>query len=426
VADIIIKGGRVVDPAQKIDAVMDVLIKNGVIEKVGKDIKSPGAEVVDASGCIVTPGFIDLHAHFRQPGWKDEETIASGAAAAVKGGYTTVCVMPNTEPPIDNETGVVYVRTLSKEAGLCDVLPVAAATVGRKGEVPTEMVRLKKYGACAVSDDGSSVKNSSVMRTVLTYAKEAGLVMMEHAEDLDLTGDGLMHEGEVSDITGIPGVPCEAESVVVERDCALAGLTGGRLHIAHLSTLQSADAVKHAQEKGWKVTAEVAPHHLLLTDELMKTYDTLYKVNPPLRTAEINAGLIDALKEGVICAIATDHAPHRAEEKELELTDAPSGFQSIECAFSVMYTKLVEGGMLELATLIERLTAGPAKVLGLDDRGSFARGKRGDVTVIDLKGGWKVGEGGYKSLSSNCPYHGWDVKGVVKKTVVAGKVVYSG
>lgn len=423
-AEVLIKNGRVFDPSRGIDDKLDVLISDGRVAKVAGKIEAKGAEVVDASGCLVAPGFIDLHAHFRQPGWEDEETIASGAAAAVKGGFTTVCVMPNTEPPIDNETGVVYVRTLSEKAGLCDVLPVGAATMGRKGEAPTEMRRLKKHGAVGVSDDGSSIKSSSMMRTVLACAKDAGLVVMEHAEDAGLAGGGVMHEGLVSDETGIPGIPCEAESIFVERDVALAGLTGGRLHIAHISAPGSVDAVRRARQRGLAVSAEVTPHHLLLSDELMRTFDPVYKVNPPLRSEGPRNLLLDALKEGVIEAIATDHAPHRAEEKELDLLEAPSGMASIECAFSALYTKLVLDKKLDLATLIERLTAGPARLLGLGDRGGLKDGMRGDVAVIDLDASWKIGEGGYVSLSSNCPYRGWDVKSVVRVTIVCGRVVY--
>ncbi|MBN1807766.1 MAG: dihydroorotase [Planctomycetes bacterium] len=425
-ADLLIKGGRVIDPVQGLDKVMDLRLGKGRVVEMGERLAAGGADVIDAAGCIVAPGFIDLHAHFRQPGHEDEETIASGAAAAVKGGYTTVCVMANTDPAIDNEAGVEFVRKMADAAGLCDVLPVAAATLGRGGEQITEMHRLRKHGAVAVSDDGAPVRNAALMRTILSYAADAGLPVLDHAEDPELAGDGIMNEGEVSDITGIPGVPQEAESVMVERDAALAGLTGGRLHVQHISTGASVDAVRRARGKGWNVTAEVTPHHLLLDERKLETFDPVYKVNPPLRPAAVRALLLEALKEGVISAIATDHAPHRDEEKELDLLEAPNGMASIECAFSVLYTGLVEEGRLGIGELLAALTSGPAGVLGLEDRGSLAAGKRGDVTVIDPAGTWVVGEGGYASRSSNCPYAGMRVKGVVKATVVRGRVVYGG
>ena len=420
---VLIKGGRVIDPAAGVDAKKDVLIEGGLVKAVDGGLKAPKAEVVDADGCLVLPGFVDLHAHFRDPGHRDEETIASGSKAAAKGGFTTVCVMPNTEPPMDNDAVVSYVAAEGEKAGLCRVLPVAAATVGGKGERPTEMHRLKQAGAVAVSDDGNCIAPASIMRVVLEYAKDAGLIVMDHPEEASLSEEGVMHEGRVSDLLGIPAVPAEAEVVAAERDVVLASLTGGRLHLCHVSTAGTVDALRRGREKGLAVSGEVTPHHLLLSDELMERFETVYKVNPPLRSQEHIEALLEGLRNGVIDAIATDHAPHRAEEKELDLLEAPFGMASIECAWAVLYTRLVLEDKLELATLVERFTAGPARVLGQGDIGTLKPGARGDAAVVDPEADETIGPP-YAALSKNCPYEDWKVKGLVRSTVFAGRVVY--
>lgn len=420
---VLIKGGRVIDPAAGVDGKKDVLVGGGVVKAVEDGIKDAKVKVVEAEDCLVLPGFVDLHAHFRDPGHRDEETIASGSAAAVKGGFTTVCVMPNTEPAMDNEAVVRYVMQEGEKAGLGRILPVAAATEGRKGGKPTEMHRLKQAGAAAVSDDGNCISPASTMRIVLEYAGDAGLVVMDHPEDTSLSEEGVMHEGRVSDLLGIPAIPAEAEVTAIERDIALAGLTGGRLHLCHVSTAGGVEALARAKKKGLAVTGEVAPHHLLLSDELMERFETVYKVSPPLRSQEHIEALLEGLRSGVIDAIATDHAPHRAEEKELDLLEAPFGMASIECAWSALYTRLVLEKRLELAALVERLTAGPARVLGMDDIGTLRPGAKGDVAIVEPEAS-EIIEPPYASLSQNCPYAGWEVKGAVRCTVYGGRVVY--
>lgn len=400
---------------------MDVLVTDGRIRKLAENLESREVKVLDASGCLVTPGFIDLHAHFRDPGNRDEETTASGSRAAVKGGFTTVCVMPNTDPLMDNSAVVSYVVWEAQKAGLCRILPVARATVG---DEITETHRLREAGAVGVSNDGEPITPASRIRTVLQCAGDAGLLVMDHPEELSLSRSGIMHEGRVSDLLGMPAAPAEAETIAVERDISVAGLTGGRLHLQHLSTRGSAEALERAKSRGLRVTGEVTPHHLLLSDELMRGFDSVYKVNPPLRPDDHRAALLEALRTGVIDAVATDHAPHRAEEKELDLLQAPSGMASIEYAWAVLYTKLVMENMLGLSTLVERLTAGPARVLAIDGIGSLKPGTSADITVLDPEASEVVGEKPYASLSSNCPYRGWEVKGLPRWTIFAGRVVF--
>jgi dihydroorotase len=422
--EILIKGGRVIDPANGRDGVSDVLLTNGRIAAVGPDLEAPaGAEVIDATGLIVAPGLIDMHVHLREPGSELEETIASGSRAAVAGGFTTVCAMPNTDPCTDNEGAVEFVASRARAADLANVLPIGAITVGRKGEQMAELGQMVRAGAVAFSDDGDSVRNSGLLRQCLTYGKMFGKPFISHAEDKDLSGSGVMHAGPLSARLGLSGIPAAAEEIIVARDIMLARMTGAKLHIAHLSTAGSCDLVRRAKAAGLAVSAEVTPHHLALTEESVATFDPNFKMSPPLRTAADVAALKAGLKDGTIDCLASDHAPHEQEEKDLEFAFAPFGVIGLESSLAIVIRELIDSKILSWPELLAKLTANPARVLGLD-RGTLSVGVPADLTLIDPTLEWTIDARRFESKSRNCPFHGQKVRGKAVVTIVGGKVKF--
>jgi dihydroorotase len=419
---IVLKGGRVIDPAANLDRTADVLIEDGVISAVELGVRSDGARVIDASGKIVTPGFVDLHVHFREPGHEYKEDIASGARAAAAGGFTTVCCMPNTNPPNDNRSVTELIVRRAREAAVVRVFPVGAISKQLKGESLAEMGEMKDAGIVAVSDDGMPVMNADLMRRALEYARTFGLTVVQHAEDKTLSAGGVMNEGPAATRAGLRGQPPAAESVMVTRDLELVAWTGARYHVAHISTAASVRAVREAKRRGLPVTAEVTPHHLSLTDVACCGYDTSTKVAPPLRSEEDRQALIDALADGTIDCIATDHAPHAAQEKQLEYDQAAFGMLGLETALGLCM-RLVDEKRITLAQLIARLTSDAARVFGLH-AGTLARGAAADVTVFDPGAEWKVDPARSRSKSRNTPFAGWTLRGRVTHTIVGGAAVY--
>ncbi|MBI5779321.1 MAG: dihydroorotase [Planctomycetes bacterium] len=420
---ILIKNGRVIDPANKIDKVTNVFIENGKIKSVGP--KTPKAnKTIDAKGLIVTPGLIDMHVHLREPGKEDEETIASGTAAAINGGFTSVACMPNTDPAIDNEASAEFVYLQAKRAGKANVFPIGAVTKGRKGEEISEMGQLFRGGAVGFSDDGAPIKSAEVVRRSLEYSKMFDKPIIDHCEDMDLIRDGTMSEGSVSVTLGLVGMPPVSEEIMVYRDIALAKLTDGKLHIAHISTKRAVELVRQAKKGGIKVTAEVTPHHLTLTDDYVKTSDfnTNYKVNPPLRTKSDVEALKAGLKDGTIDAIASDHAPHAEEEKDVEYNVAPFGIIGMETLLPVVLTELVHKKVITINQLVASLTVNPARILGIP-KGTLSVGADADVTLIDLNKEWVIDPAKFKSKSRNCPFAGWKVKGKAVSVIIAGHVI---
>ena len=417
---LLIKGGRIVDPAQQIDRVGDVLVEDGKVTSIGESFSEDGAEVVDASGFVVSPGFIDLHVHLREPGEEYNETIASGAAAAVAGGFTSICAMPNTRPVNDNASLTRFIVDKAREAGLARVYPVGAITRQSKGEELAEMAEMKEAGAVAVSDDGRPVMDSQVMRHAMEYARDHGLVVVDHCQDLHLASNGVMNEGRYSTLLGLKGMSRTAEDSHVARDIMLAELTGVRVHIAHISTAGSVEMVRRAKNQGLAVTCEVTPHHLALTDAAVVGFDTNTKMNPPLRSEEDRAAVIEAVRDGTIDAIATDHAPHHADEKMLEYDRAPSGVVGLETALGVALMVLHHSGVVPLARLVEMLTIGPARVFSLAG-GTLAAGSPADITVFDPDREWIVDPLAFKSKSRNTPFAGWKLRGAVVDTFIAGR-----
>lgn len=430
---LLIKNGRVIDPATKRDEVLDVLVSNGKIEVLGKHLNGK-AKVIDAEGLVVCPGLVDMHVHLREPGREDEETIASGSRAASRGGFTSVVCMANTNPPADNGSVIDFIRTKAESEGVVHVYPVGAVTKGLRGEELAEMAELAAAGAVAFSDDGQPVMNARVMRRALEYAKMLNRVVIVHAEDTNLSAGGQMHEGVYSTLLGLKGIPAAAEESIVARDILLAELTGARIHFAHVSTRRSVELMREARKKGLPVTCEVTPHHLTLTDKSLTSFNANYKVNPPLRSTEDVEALRLALREGVIDAIATDHAPHALQEKELEFEYAPFGVTGLETALSVGISELVEKEVISLSELIAKMSWNPCRIVGIPG-GILREGGPADLIVIDPKANVEiklepgsqavVDVDNFLSKSANSPYFGWKLRGKVIHTVVDGNVVMS-
>jgi len=419
----LIKGGRVIDPANNFDKQADVLIEDGKIIAVTKNIKIIADKTIDATNLIVVPGLIDVHTHLREPGREEAETIATGTCAAAKGGFTTVLCMPNTKPALDNAPAVEFILLKAQKEGLVNVHPIGCITRGSAGEELAEIGVLKKAGVVAISDDGSPVSNSLVMRRALEYAKMFKLPVIAHCEDKNLAKNGVMNEGFISTLLGLRGIPPQAEEIMVSRDVMLAQLTGGHLHVAHISTAGSVDIVRQAKKKKINVTAETCPHYFSLTDEAVKGYSTSTKMNPPLRTAVDVAAIKAGLADGTIDCIASDHAPHTREEKSREFDLAPFGIIGLETMLSLSLMYLVDKKILSLKQLIAKFTANPAKIFALTDRGSLSKGKRADITIIDPSKVFVANS--FISKSSNSPYLGKKLKGVAAYTIVGGKIVWS-
>ncbi len=425
---LLIHGGHIIDPGQGIDEAAGLLIEDGKISWLGKgEITPPPTDydMLDASGLIVCPGFVDLHCHLRQPGFEERETIATGTRAAARGGFTTICCMPNTEPPLDNEAIIDYIKSTAASEGIVRVLPIGCISRGRKGEELTGMAELASAGAIAFSDDGEPALNSGLMRQAMDYSRTSGLPIIDHCEDTALSKGGQVNEGAISARLGLKGIPNAAEEIIVARDLALAQLTGGWLHVAHTTTEGSVDLIRRAREKGIKVTAEVTPHHLTLTEEAVTGYNTNAKVNPPLRTRQDIKALIQGLKENVIDIIATDHAPHTEADKQREFALAPFGISGFETALGSLMS-LVHDRKLTLATLISRLTCEPARIIGnkYGKLGTLAIGAPADITIFDPAREWVVDTRTFASRGKNTPLEGSALKGRIMATIFQGKLVY--
>ena len=422
---LLIKNATIVNVDQMAKEPQDILVEKGVIKKIAASIKEDKAKVIDAKGKLVLPGLIDIHVHFREPGEEHKETIASGMAAAAKGGFTTVMCMPNTIPVIDNRSIAEMVVNESKRIGQINVIPIGAITKGQNGQELTDMFELKEAGCGALSDDGKCVSNSHLMRLAMEYAKMVGILLIQHCEDHMLSCGSVMNEGVTSTLLGVKGDPGVSESVMVARDIELANYLDARVHFAHMSLKRSIELIRAAKAQGIKVTAEATPHHFTLTEEELKSFNTSAKVNPPLRTRGDVEAVKAALKDGTIDCIATDHAPHAWEDKEKDLDHAPCGIIGLETAVGLVATELVGAKVLSWLQVAERMSAAPARVMGLEGKGVIKEGADGDLTVIDPEAEWTVREEDFVSKSQNSPFIGRKLKGRVVATVCAGKVVFS-
>ena len=421
---ILIRGGRVIDPSRESDGIADVLLSGGTVEAVGRNIGTPDdAIVVDATGRVVAPGLIDLHTHLREPGQEDLETIATGAMAAVAGGFTAVCAMPNTDPVCDNQGVVGFVVSQAQRAARARVYPIGAISLGQKGQQLAEFGELVGAGAVAVSDDGKPVMSSHLMRTALEYARVFGIPVADHCEDMALAQGGAMHEGIVSTRLGLKGIPAAAEEIMVARDILLAELTGGHVHLCHMSTRGSVSLIRRAKDMNLRVTAEACPHHFTLTHESCEGYDTNAKMNPPLREAEDREAIREALRDGTIDVIATDHAPHHYDAKEREFDDAPNGIIGLETALPLAIAELVGGGVLTLPELVHRMSTAPARAFNLPG-GTLATGAPADVVVFDPDVEWEVRPEEFHSKSRNTPFAFRRVRGRAEVTIVRGAIAY--
>jgi dihydroorotase len=422
---LLLKGGRVVDPAQGLDQALDVMISEGTIEEVGPRVQPRGAQVLEVKGLVVCPGFIDIHTHLREPGQEDKETIATGTRAAAAGGFTAVCAMPNTLPVNDTAGITRAIVEKARAEGAVRVYPIGAITRGQKGEELAEYGDLKEAGCVAFSDDGRPVASARVMRRALEYAKAFDMVLIDHCEEPTLAEKACMNEGPVSTHLGLRGQPAAGEAIVVERDVLLAELTGGRVHVAHLSAAASVDAVRRGKARGVKVTAEATPHHLFLTDEAVREteYDTNTKMNPPLRAEADRQAVVAGLQDGTIDCIATDHAPHTVDDKKVEYDQAANGVVGLETAVALCLDRLVGAGLVELPHLVALLSTNPARVLGLPG-GTLAPGSPADLTVLDLSKRRQVDAARFESRSRNTPFGGWILKGWPAMTIVGGRVAW--
>ena len=422
--DILLKGGRLVDPSFNLDTTGDLLVRAGKIESVGGSIAAPdGATVIDCAGQVVAPGFIDVHCHLREPGREDVETILSGARAAAAGGFSAVCAMPNTDPVTDNQAAVGFVLKQGRAANAARVYPYGAITIGQQGERLAEFGEMVGAGAVAVSDDGKPVVSAQMMRTALEYARTFGIPVADHCEDPTLAAGGAMNEGFISARLGLKGIPAEAEEIMAIRDILLARLTGGHVHLCHMSTKGSVELIRWGKERGIRVTAEACPHHLSLTEEEVEGYNTSAKMNPPLRSLEDVLAVQQAVKDGTIDVIATDHAPHHNDEKEREFSDAPNGIVGLETALAVNITWLVRSQIITLGTLVDRMSCAPARIFGLAG-GTLRRGAVADVTVFDPDKAWTVDAARFLTKGRNSPYVGKTLHGLVGCTLVDGRIVF--
>ena len=424
---LLLRGGRILDPSQQLDETGDVLLSNGFVEAVGRlgEVRRDGNELetIDCAGRVVSPGFVDVHCHLREPGREEVETIASGARAAAAGGFTAVCAMPNTDPVTDNQAAVGFILSQARRAAAARVYPIGAISIGEKGETLAEFGEMVGAGAVAVSDDGKPVVSAQLMRTALEYARTFGIPVADHCEEPTLAAGGAMNEGLTSARLGLRGIPAEAEEIMAIRDMLLARVTGGHIHLCHMSTRGSVDLIRWGKERGINVTAEVCPHHLSLTEEAVEGYDTNAKMNPPLRTRADVEALQAAVKDGTIDVIATDHAPHHYDEKEREFADAPNGIVGLETALAVNLTWLVHSGIIELPLLVERMSCAPARLFKLPG-GTLRKGEIADVTVFDPDATWTVDPARFASKGRNTPYAGQELRGLVDLTVVDGRVIH--
>lgn len=421
---LLIKNGRIIDPKENRDGIFDILVKDGVVAEIGENLNSEAHTIIDARNKWVVPGLIDVHVHLREPGFEHKETIESGCKSAAKGGITTVCCMPNTNPPIDNPRIVTYINEKAKEVGVVNVLPVGAITVRQEGEELTHVKKMTEAGICAISDDGRSIMNAKVLKEAMENIKQFNIPMLSHCEDMSLMG-GSMNEGENAKLFGLKGIANEAEDIITARDIILAEATGIKLHLCHVSTELSLDIIRFAKSRGANITAETAPHYFSLTDERVgKEQDSNAKMSPPLRSHKDKEAITRALQDNTLDIIATDHAPHHGDEKNVEFAKAPFGIVGLETSFAISYTHLVETGILTPTQLIEKMSLNPARLMGLD-KGTIGKGKIADIAIIDPNETYTIDPENFASKSKNTPFAGTMVKGQVHYTIVSGEVVYT-
>ena len=422
---LLIKNGRVIDPSSGYDSKSDILIEKGLIKKIAKKISDEKIkEIIDVEGCVVSPGFVDMHVHLREPGHENKETIETGILAAAKGGFTSIACMPNTIPVNDNRSVTEYIISRSHEIGTVNVFPIASISVGLDGVDITEMADLKEGGAKGFSDDGKCVMSADLIRKALEYTKMLNVPIIEHPEDHSISGDGQVNEGFISYKYGLKGILAAAEEVIVARDIILQERINSILHLTHISTAGSVDLIRNAKEKGVNVTSDVTPHHLLLTEESITTYNPIYKMKPPLRTEKDREALIKGLNDGTIDAIASDHAPHTFDEKDSEFEYAPFGVIGLETSFNVIFEKLVNKNLISMRRMIELLSTNPSKILGLEGRGVVKPGAHADLTIFNPNKSFKITTKEFVSKANNCPFDGWEGEGAIIYTITGGKVAY--
>ena len=421
---LLIKNGRIIDPRSNLDDTLDILIDKGRIADIKSQIRSDGTKEIDASRLVVAPGFIDMHVHLREPGYEYKETISTGGAAAAAGGFTTIACMPNTKPVNDSRGVTEFILSEAKRSSPVNILPIAAITRALDGNVLTDMADLLDAGCTAFSDDGMPVMSSQIMRRALEYSKISDFLIIDHCEELSLSGQGVMNEGPNSYRFGLRGIPSTAEEVMVARDCILAGKAGARIHIAHASTRGTTEILEWAKSKNIRVTAEVTPHHLLLNDSSVKTFDTNFKMSPPLRNENDVKAMTAAVKSGLIDVFVTDHAPHSPDEKDVEFDQAPNGIIGLETAVPLLLDRLVNQKIISLNQLITMFSTKPAEVLGLKNKGRIAVGADADFTLLNLHKSTTIQVDKFRSLSRNSPFNGWKLKGIPAYTIVGGKVVH--
>jgi dihydroorotase len=423
---LLIKSGRLIDPAGGVDQVMDILIENGKFKEIAKSIKKvSGCSVIDAKELIVAPGFIDMHTHLREPGQENKESIESGAKAAAHGGFTSIACMANTEPVNDNRSVTEFIIARARQVGLINIFPIAAVSKGQLGENLVEMADLVEGGAVAFSDDGHCVMKADLIRKALEYAKMLDVPIIEHPEDHSISAEGQVNEGFISYKYGLRGILKAAEEVIVARDLILQERIRSRLHLTHISTSGSVELIRNAKKIKTPVSADATPHHLLLNEELIQTYNTVYKVKPPLRSEGDRLELIRGLQDGTIDCIASDHAPHTRDDKDKEFEFAPFGVIGMETSFAVVFDRLVRSKLLTINRLVELFSTNPARVLGLKNRGRVKPGFPADLTILNLKKRFKIEEKDFRSKANNCPFLGWEGQGTIEHTIVSGNVVYS-